>query len=97
MDPTTWLARTVPPGPVSNCTVTPGSRVSPAAAGRFVTGFRPTPVASMYTTPAIEPAVSKKLSVLDAPLVVNTMVDTTGVVAGVLTAPEVVEVWPMWL
>ena len=44
-------------------------------------------------------AVSKKLSVLVAPLVVRTMLETTeGVPGGVLvTAPEVVEVWPRWV
>ena len=44
-------------------------------------------------------AVSKKLSVLLAPLVVSTMMETTeGVPGGVLvTAPVVVEVWPTWL
>ena len=42
-------------------------------------------------------AVSKKLSVLLAPLVVSTILETTGVVAGVVTAPVVVEVWPRWV
>ena len=42
-------------------------------------------------------AVSKKLSVLLAPPVVSTMWETTGVVAGVVTAPVVVEVWPRWV
>ncbi len=42
-------------------------------------------------------AVSKKLSVLLEPKVVSTTLETTGVDAGVVTAPAVVEVWPRWV
>ena len=42
---------------------------------------------------------SKKLSVLVAPLVVRTMLETTGGVPGgvLVMAPGVVEVWPSWV